>query len=89
MRMLKVTDSKDIIEIGYDVAGKQRLGKDVGTLDVVFKAMPDMVYRYEGVSPHVFADLVSAPSLGKKFAEDFRKTKHPFSKSQRVISLKK
>ena len=88
MRMLKVAGSNDIAEIGYDPIGKHKIA-GVGTLDVVFKSMPNVVYRYEGVSPIEFVEIVSAESLGKAFHESFVKTKHPFTKSDLGPTLKK
>ncbi len=84
MRLMTVTDSDIIEKIGFE-------WKDsVGAMEVVFKSMPDAVYRYENVGPDVFAHLVSAESIGKLFHELFRKTRYPFTKSIRdARSLKK
>ena len=87
MRHLTVNDSDIIESIGFEQpASSSGL---LGALEVVFKGTPDVVFRYEGVSPLIFASLCSAESIGKKFHEDFRKTKHPFTKSLRASTLKK
>lgn len=78
MRHLTVTDSDIIEAIGFKTSGYL-----LGTLEVVFKATPDVVYTYEKVGFDTFTDLVSAESIGKMFHEKFRKTKHPFTKSER------
>lgn len=86
MRLLNVPDSETIEAVGYERAA----GESGGTLGVVFKASPDVIYRYEGVSPEILASLVSSHSIGKTFHDGFRKTKHPFTKSARETpTLKK
>lgn len=87
MRHLIVTDSDIIEAIGFDPV--LSTSGVVGALEVVFKATPDVVYRYEKVGIDDFVRLVSAESIGKSFHEMFRKTKHPFTKSTRKPSLKK
>ena len=86
MRHLQVTDS-DIIEcIGYKPSAILKSGM-VGTMEVVFKASPETVYRYENVHVQLFADLIGSESIGKSFHESFRKTKYPFEKSERDVKL--
>jgi hypothetical protein len=84
VRHLIVTDSDIIDSIGF--APTTHL---LGTLEVVFKATPDVVYSYERVGYDTFTKLISAESIGKEFHEAFRKTKHPFTKSARKPTLKK
>ncbi len=79
MRHLTVPDSDIIESIGYKYDAR-----NMGTLEIVFKSSPNDVYSYPGVDTDTFAQLVSAESIGKKFHEEFRKTKHPFTKSARV-----
>jgi len=78
MRHLIVTDSDIIEAIGFKTTAYL-----LGTLEVVFKATPDVVYTYERVGFDAFTELVSAESIGKAFHEKFKKTKHPFTKSER------
>jgi hypothetical protein len=87
MRHLVVTDSDIIESIGFE----QPMSPSgmVGSLEIVFKTTPDIIYRYEHVTVTDFAKLVSAESIGKSFHEMFRKTKHPFTKSERKPTLKK
>ena len=87
MRHLTVPDSDTIEAIGYEQT--QSPSGALGALEVVFKATPNVVYRYEGVGPNTLATLVSAQSIGKLFHELFKKTKHPFTKSVRSPTLKK
>lgn len=61
MRMLGVSDSTNIAEVGYD--------PDYRTLDVVFVAAPDVVYTYHKVGMVRFVKLVSAPSIGNYFKQ--------------------
>lgn len=89
MRHLTVTDSDIIESIGFEpsvgVVGRGPLG----TLEVVFKSSTDTIYTYERVGFDTFVVLVSSESIGKTFHEMFRKTKHPFTKSERKPTLKK
>lgn len=78
MRHLLVTDSDIIESVGFEPTAYL-----LGTLEVVFKATPDVVYRYEKVGFDTFTSMISADSIGKAFHESFRKTKHPFTKSDR------
>lgn len=78
MRHLLVTDSDIIEAIGFEPTAYL-----VGTLEVVFKASPDVVYQYKKVGFDTFTQLISAESIGKSFHEMFKKTKHPFTKSDR------
>lgn len=87
MRHLKVTDSAVIESIGFDNAGYK--SPDFGAMEVTFQGEPDLVYRYENVPAVSFAGIVGSPSIGKAFIERFKKTKHPFTKSQRAPTLKK
>jgi hypothetical protein len=108
MRHLKVPDSDMIESIGFDTTregfdesdlakwksevGTYKGASAFGTLEVVFKATPDTVYRYENVPGTSFVTLASAAcagSIGKQFTETFKKTKFPFTKSQRPPTLKK
>jgi hypothetical protein len=79
MRHLLVTDSDIIESIGFKTTAYL-----LGTLEVVFKATPDVVYAYEKVGFDTLTELLSAESIGKTFHEKFRKTKHPFTKSERT-----
>lgn len=88
MRHLKVEDSSIIESVGYEVQAVLKSGA-TGALEVVFKASPDTVYRYDDVVSGVFLQLISAESIGKEFDRVFKKTKHPFTKSERKPSLKK
>jgi hypothetical protein len=89
MRHLIVTDSDIIEAIGFELT-KVLAVPTFGALEVVFKSTPDIVYRYENVDPDTLAQLISAESIGKSFHEMFRKTKHPFTKSDRQqLTLKK
>jgi len=91
MRHLTVTDSDMIESIGFDVSTYKGTSS-FGSLEVVFKASPDTVYRYENVPGTSFVALASAAcvgSIGKQFADSFKKTKFPFTKSQRAPTLKK
>lgn len=81
MRHLLVTDSDIIESIGFEWPGSN--DGLLGSMEVVFKATPDVVYRYNAVDPDAFVRLISAESIGKAFHEKFRKTKHPFTKSDR------
>lgn len=81
MRHLIVTDSDIIESIGFDWPGSNN--GLLGFMEVVFKATPDVVYRYSSVDPEDFVRLISAESIGHAFHEKFRKTKHPFTKSDR------
>lgn len=81
MRHLLVTDSDIIEAIGFEL--KKSPSGLLGTLEVVFKSTPDTVYRYENVNGEVFVALAAAESIGKTFHEMFRKTKAPFTKSER------
>ena len=85
MRHLIVPDSDIIESIGYE----DSVGSKAEALEVVFKSTPDVVYRYERVSKDAFVALVTAESIGKTFHEMFRKTKHPFTKSDRQKSTLK
>ena len=87
MRHLQVTDSDIIESIGFDHSSFK--GLEFGAMEVVFKSSPDVVYRYDQVKTLDFVALVAADSIGKTFHEKFRKTKHPFTKSQRSPTLKK
>ncbi len=78
MRHLLVTDSDIIEAIGFEPTAYL-----LGTLEVVFKSTPDVVYSYERVGFDTFTNLISSESIGKTFHEMFRKTKHPFKKSER------
>lgn len=95
MRHLTVTDSDIIESVGFTEskalmsATDVVLGTTFGTLGVVFKSSPELVYEYEHVSAVTFATLVSAESIGKTFHELFRKTKAPFTKSAKLPTLKK
>jgi hypothetical protein len=91
MRHLTVTDSDVIEAVGYErsTVGHASAAISGGVLEVVFKSSPTDVYRYAGVKPDTFATLVSADSIGKTFHELFRKTKYPFTKSERKLTLKK
>jgi len=85
MRHLKVTDSDMIESVGYDPSDYKGTSS-FGAMEIVFKASPNEVYRYEDVPGAAFLMLVSAPSIGKQFAEKFKKSKHPFTKSVRVVN---
>lgn len=87
MRHLQVTDSDIIESIGFST--KDYKGIDIGSMEVVFKSSPDVMYHYDMVKAIHFVQLVSADSIGKLFHELFRKTKFPFTKSQRQPTLKK
>lgn len=87
MRHLTVTDSDIIDSIGFDHSSNK--GIEFGALEIVFRATPDVVYRYEQVRSSDFVALIAAESIGKMFHEKFRKTKHPFTKSDRKPTLKK
>ena len=87
MRHLTVTDSDIIESIGFE--NPMSPSGLVGAVEIVFKATPDIVYRYEHVTATDFGQLVSAESIGKAFHEMFRKPKHPFTKSERKPTLKK
>jgi hypothetical protein len=89
MRHLTVTDSDIIESVGFGLTRTLDSGVAVGSLEVVFKSSPDQVYRYDDVDADTFARLVSAESIGKAFHEAFRKTKYPFTKSERTPALKK
>jgi len=84
MRHLIVTDSDIIEAIGFKTTAYL-----LGTMEIVFKATPDVIYTYDKVGFDTFTDLLSAESIGKTFHEKFRKTKHPFTKSDRKPTLKK
>jgi hypothetical protein len=86
VRHLVVTDSDIIDLIGFEWPGSN--DGLLGTMEIVFKATPDVVYRYSAVDPDTFVRLISAESIGKAFHERFKKTKHPFTKSIRP-TLKK
>lgn len=88
MRHLKVEDSDIIESVGYEVQAVLKSGA-TGALEVVFKASPDTVYRYEDVVSGQFLQLIGAESIGGKFHELFKKTKYPFTKSERKPTLKK
>lgn len=81
MRHLIVTDSDIIESIGFD--NNTYKGIQFGAMEVVFKSTPEIVYRYENVPIAAFALVITAPSIGKAFHERFRKTKFPFTKSER------
>lgn len=84
MRHLEVTDSSTIKSIAYDYDTMEG-----GTLEVIFKASPDTVYIYPDVGVTRYIALVNAESIGVAFDKLFKKTKHPFTKSQRAPTLKK
>jgi len=88
MRHLTVTDSEIIESIGYEVQAVLKSGA-TGALEVVFKSSPDVVYRYDNVVSGTFLQLIMADSIGEEFHRAFRKTKYPFTKSQRQPTLKK
>jgi hypothetical protein len=88
MRHLTVTDSDMIEAIGFDTSENPN-DHSSGALEVVFKSSPGDVYRYGGVPAGVFISLLNAESIGKRFHEHFRKTKHPFTKSARSTTLRK
>lgn len=83
MRHLIVQDSDIIEAVGYQPNTGRAGGVPVGALEVVFKATPDTVYRYLGVTVEDFVALVTAERIGVTFVEKYRKTKHPFTKSLR------
>ena len=97
MRFLKVTDSDVIDAVGFaedpDISPQSTWtaasSAVFGSLGVIFKASPDDVYVYAGVSSETFVKLVAADSIGKAFHELFRKNKYPFTKSARTSTLKK
>jgi KTSC domain-containing protein len=62
IRMLKVPDSSNVLAIGYDLASS--------TLRVQFKS--GAAYDYANATPHHFAQLASAPSVGAHFAAQLR-----------------
>ncbi len=82
MRHLLVTDSDIIEAIGFSNDGYK--GITQGALEVVFKASPNVVYRYEQVSTANLAMLLSSDSIGKSFHELIKKSKMPFTKSDRA-----
>ncbi len=84
MRHLMVTDSDIVESIGYDPKG----GTVSGALELVFKSTPRIVYRYPDVTEKEFVQLVTSESIGKAVHDMFRKTKRPFTKSERP-TLKK
>lgn len=90
MRHLGITDSEIIEAIGFELTGRASpsYSSQVGVLEVVFKAAPNMIYRYEDVTVDDFVALVTSDRIGKLFIEKFKKTKHPFVKSERPL-LKK
>jgi hypothetical protein len=79
MRHFLVQDSDNIHSIGFEGTGYL-----VGALEVVFKADVTTVYRYEKVAYDQFVEMLGSESIGKAFAEKFKKTKHPFTKSIRT-----
>lgn len=90
MRLMTVTDSDIIDAIGF---GDVRENPDgipgvFGKLGVVFKSSPTVVYEYPDVSSDTYAKLVSGDSVGKTFHELFKKTRYPFTKSDRSTLAK-
>lgn len=88
MRHLKVEDSDIIEAIGYEMQAVLKSGV-TGAMEVVFKASPDTVYRYDDIDADVFIQLVSAESIGKEFHRMIKAPKVPFTKSERKPTLKK
>jgi hypothetical protein len=87
MRHLIVPDSDIIDSIGFE---QSPINPELlGALEVIFKSTPDIVYRYESVGVDTFIRLISAESIGKSFHELFKRTKHPFTKSEKKPTLKK
>lgn len=82
MRHLTITDSDIIESVGFEPTFNSKSGL-LGVLEVVFKSTPEVVYVYDKVGADTFVQLVTAESIGKTFHELFRKTKHPFTKSDR------
>lgn len=81
-RHLVVTDS-DIIHSVAFVPGDEQ-----DAVEVVFKASPNTVYRYDGATEKDFIELVTGDSIGSSFHEIFKKPKKRFTKSERP-TLKK
>ena len=77
MRRLRVDDSKNIAEVGYDPRQK--------ILGVVFVNAPSMVYTYYNVGMVKFVRLVSARSMGEYFERAIRSKRglHPFTKARK------
>lgn len=90
MRLLTVTDSDIIEAIGFGDLRENPGGVPgtFGTLGVVFKSSPSDVYLYPDVGSDTYAKLVGGDSIGKAFHEMFRKTKYPFTKSERATLQK-
>lgn len=65
--------SANIKAVGYD--------PQLGIMDVIFVQDPKMMYRYQNVTPTIYAQMMSAASIGSMFAQMIRKNAklHPFT----------
>jgi len=73
-RLVKIPDSSNVIEIGYDLKESR--------LFVMFTG--GTLYAYKNVTPLQVAELLNAPSVGKQFNEGIKSKPeaHPFERIQ-------